>query len=134
MLYELSTPLLNIHWFLDKAGMTGSSLQIYNGVALIVTFFAVRLVYGAYMSVQIYSDVWRAVHVNCDIIKGSNFERQDRSISSKLMANCPLPSWLLLIYLGAHVTLNSLNVYWFGAMVRAIKRRADFGTRPKASK
>jgi TLC domain len=45
VLYELSTPFLNIHWFLDKLNVTGSRLQLYNGIALVVTFFACRVVW-----------------------------------------------------------------------------------------
>ncbi len=36
MLYELSTPFLNIHWFFDKLGMTGTKAQLYNGLLLLV--------------------------------------------------------------------------------------------------
>ena len=126
MLYEMSTPLLNIHWFLDKIGMTGSRLQIYNGVALIATFFTVRLVYGGIMSFYIYSDVWSAMRLQCDSINPErDFGAKDSFAVTSVVANCPLPWWLLLLYLGGHVTLNSLNVYWFGAMIRAIRRRAD---------
>lgn len=135
MLYELSTPLLNIHWFMDKVGMTGSSLQIYNGIALIVTFFAVRLVYGAYMSIKIYSDTWTALQLQCSSIElESKLQKHDRWMPSTPLSNCPLPTWLLLFYLGGHLTLNSLNVYWFAAMIRAIKRRADLGPKPKSLK
>lgn len=133
MLYELSTPLLNIHWFLDKVGMTGSKVQIYNGVALIVTFFAVRLVYGAYMSVKIYSDVWNALHLECGSIAfETKGEERDLWSPSTPLADCPIPTWILVIYLGSHVTLNSLNVYWFAAMIRAIKKRADLAPKPKS--
>ncbi|PFH55466.1 hypothetical protein XA68_18265 [Ophiocordyceps unilateralis] len=31
ILWELSTPFLNIHWFLDKTNRTGSRAQLYNG-------------------------------------------------------------------------------------------------------
>ena len=31
ILYELSSPFLNIHWFCDKLNMTGSKIQLYNG-------------------------------------------------------------------------------------------------------
>ena len=61
MLYELSTPFLNIHWFCDKLGMTGSKLRMYNGIALLVTFFGCRIVWGTYPTVLIYSDNYKAL-------------------------------------------------------------------------
>ena len=44
MLYELSTPFLNIHSFFDKLGLTGIRAQLYNGLALLVVFFCCQLV------------------------------------------------------------------------------------------
>ncbi|CCE28339.1 uncharacterized protein CPUR_01814 [Claviceps purpurea 20.1] len=58
ILWELSTPFLNIHWFMDKLDMTGSQAQLYNGFLLLFTFFSCRLVYGTYQSVQY---IWRAI-------------------------------------------------------------------------
>jgi TLC domain len=60
VLYELSTPFLNIHWFLDKAGLTGSVWQLINGILLIGSFAGARLFWGAYQSWRIYEDVWKA--------------------------------------------------------------------------
>jgi len=57
ILYELSTPFLNIHWFCDKLDLTVSKIQLYNGFALLATFFGSRLVWGTYQSVLTYQDV-----------------------------------------------------------------------------
>ncbi|KAF2632056.1 hypothetical protein BU25DRAFT_436858 [Macroventuria anomochaeta] len=48
ILYELSTPFLNVHWFCDKLGLTGSKPQLYDGIALLFTFFACCIVWGTY--------------------------------------------------------------------------------------
>jgi uncharacterized membrane protein len=128
MLYELSTPLLNLHWFFDKFGMSGSKLQIYNGVMLILTFFGVRLVYGGYMSYRLYSDCWNALKVDCGTVELVSELGEKGRVPA--VGNCPVPWWVLGIYLVGHVTLNSLNVYWFRAMIRAIRSRAK-GARPK---
>lgn len=61
VLYELSTPFLNIHWFLDKLHRTGSRLQWLNGIALLATFAASRLVWGTYQSFWLYRDIWLAL-------------------------------------------------------------------------
>ncbi|TVY88232.1 putative TLC domain-containing protein [Lachnellula willkommii] len=117
MLYELSTPFLNIHWFFDKLGMTGSKAQLYNGLALVSVFFSCRLVWGAYSSFNIYKDVWDSLHITNDMKFDSRPEMmvygQDRS----------LPWWLVALYLGGHVTLQVLNVFWLGRMIAAIRKR-----------
>lgn len=62
ILYELSSPFLNFHWFFDKLQMTGSKPQWYNGIALLTSFFCCRLLWGTYQSVRVYQDVWAAIH------------------------------------------------------------------------
>ena len=48
-------PLMNITKieirFLDKMGLTGSTIQLINGVILLVSFAGTRLIYGMY---QVY--------------------------------------------------------------------------------
>jgi len=61
ILYELSSPFLNIHWFLDKLNLTGSRFQLYNGLLLLFVFFSCRLVWGTYQSIRVYQDVWAAI-------------------------------------------------------------------------
>ncbi|MCJ1281914.1 hypothetical protein MMC26_001237 [Xylographa opegraphella] len=102
VLYELSTPFLNIHWFLDKLGMTGSWAQLVNGVVLITTFACSRLLWGTYQSVNLYRDVWRAMQTPAEL---------------------PVPRWLALAYLASNTVLSVLNVYWFGRMVRTVRAR-----------
>ncbi|KAI9811746.1 MAG: hypothetical protein M1827_005291 [Pycnora praestabilis] len=63
ILYELSSPFLNFHWFFDKLNMTGSRAQLYNGLILLATFFSCRLVWGTYQSVRVYQDVWAALQM-----------------------------------------------------------------------
>jgi hypothetical protein len=117
MLYELSTPFLNIHWFFDKLGMTGTKAQLYNGLTLLVVFFCCRLVWGAYSSFNIYRDVWNALHLDVHR-KRSNNEEIMRFGGEEL-----LPMWLVVLYMGGHVTLQVLNVYWFEKMISAVKKR-----------
>ncbi|PIG89010.1 hypothetical protein AARAC_008425 [Aspergillus arachidicola] len=61
ILYELSSPFLNIHWFLDKLNLTGSKLQWYNGMLLLSVFFSCRLVWGTWQSIFVYKDMWSAL-------------------------------------------------------------------------
>jgi len=118
MLYELSTPFLNIHWFFDKLGMTGTKAQLYNGVMLLVVFFSCRLVWGAYSSFNIYRDVWNALQFDPEVTRLSSNEEMMRFGGERL-----LPTWLVVLYMCGHVTLQVLNVFWFGKMLAAVKKR-----------
>lgn len=49
LLWELSTPFLNLNWFFDRTPLKGTKLHLVNGIALLVSFFSARLIYGSYM-------------------------------------------------------------------------------------
>jgi hypothetical protein len=126
VLYELSTPFLNIHWFLDKLNMTGSRLQIYNGIALLVSFFSCRILWGNYQSLRIYSDVLTALQAsNVEIPLANNvtiFEHPDMKFNlAGTWVIMKLPMWLVFVYLGSNTLLNFLNFYWFGKMVQTVR-------------
>ncbi|KAK3952580.1 TLC domain-containing protein [Pseudoneurospora amorphoporcata] len=129
ILYELSTPFLNIHWFCDKLNMTGSRVQLYNGVALLVTFFCCRLLWGTWQSAVVYKDMWQAVH---RAPSPEYIQSYYNTISSIIDAENvmlfaakpePVPKWLALLYVASNVTLNTLNWYWFFKMVTAVRKR-----------
>ncbi|CDS09320.1 hypothetical protein LRAMOSA10680 [Lichtheimia ramosa] len=97
LLYEASTPFLNFNWFMDKLGWTGSKLQLVNGIILIFTFFMARIVVGFYMSYRLWIDIYAVKEL------------------------IPLRYWV--IYGTANVVTSFLNVYWFGLMLRSLRKR-----------
>ncbi|KAL7748851.1 hypothetical protein RI367_005764 [Sorochytrium milnesiophthora] len=97
LLFELSTPFLNVHWFSDKLGLTGSTFQLLNGIVFLATFFVVRLCWGIYSSLQFYQSV--------------------------LAVRDQVPMPLFVVYGIANTVLNGLNIYWFYAMIRSLQRR-----------
>lgn len=132
ILYELSTPFLNIHWFFDKLGMTGTKAQLYNGIVLLATFFSARLIWGVGQSVMVWYDMYRAIFV------GPNTEYMSVTpVNEKLPGTedimmyakeaGPLPVWLAGIYLLSNITLNTLNFYWFAKMIKAVRKRFEPG-------
>ena len=84
--------------------MTGSMAQLVNGIALITTFGASRLVWGSYQSLRMYQDIWAA------------FETP---------GGLPVPPWLAMVYVVSNTTLSVLNVYWFGRMVTTLRKRFE---------
>lgn len=131
VLYELSTPFLNIHWFCDKLNLTGSKLQLYNGIALLVTFFSCRLVWGTYQSILIYSDIYKALTTSLadeygTVLDDAKCQKNASGVGHGGVASCemgPLPMWLVVIYLVGNTALSLLNFYWFMQMVKAVRKR-----------
>ncbi|KAI0124637.1 DUF887 domain-containing protein [Xylariales sp. AK1849] len=132
ILWELSSPFLNIHWFCDKLGITGSKIQLYNGIVLIFTFFSCRLVWGTYQSFMVAKDVWAALHDKPSFIPSTIMDAQNLTVPVRyestmqfVTESSSVPLWLAAVYLGANMTLNSLNFYWFIKMIQAVQKRFD---------
>ncbi|KAJ3324625.1 hypothetical protein HDV06_006518 [Boothiomyces sp. JEL0866] len=97
LLFELSTIFLNLHWFFDKFGLTGTNIQLANGLLLLFTFFSVRIVFGTY---QIYSFFSYCIS-HWDI----------------------LPVGYFYLYAFTMLTMQPLNYFWFYQMIKAIAKR-----------
>ena len=127
ILYELSSPFLNFHWFFDKLGMTGSLPQWYNGILLLVSFFCCRLLWGTYQSIRVYQDVWAALHYDPLTHPQPSSVYTPAPESGEMLMQYAggyfVPTWLAVVYLGANIVLNTLNFYWYGKMIETIKKR-----------
>lgn len=105
--------------------MTGSRAQLYNGILLLATFFGCRLVWGTYQSVRVYQDVWAALHhtpVLAPSINKTAAALGEEDIM-RFAGEESVPVWLAVTYLGSNVILNTLNFYWFGKMIEAVRKR-----------
>ena len=140
ILYELSSPFLNIHWFCDKLNKTGSTIQLLNGIALLITFFFCRIVWGSYQSVRVFSDVFHAYTAGTitlfdpDVGKLNTTTATSAVLKTDMMRFAEgqrVPLWLTAAYLASNITLNGLNWFWFGKMIETIRKRFDppLGTR-----
>lgn len=121
ILYELSSPFLNFHWFFDKLNLTGSRRQLVNGIMLLGTFFGCRLCWGTYQSLRVYQDMWFALHHTPGT--SGKMESPIHDELMKFTEEESIPLWLALTYLGSNLTLNALNFYWFGKMIDALRKR-----------
>lgn len=148
ILYELSSPFLNIHWFLDKVNMTGGRAQWYNGMLLLFMFFSCRLVWGTWQSVVVYRDMWYALQQTR--AASSSMLQQPVNINAHVFhpvrdgsmcldetcarANAEItrfaehtaagvPTWLVVTYVTSNLILNFLNFYWFSKMVDTVLKR-----------
>jgi len=145
LLYELSSPFLNIHWFCDKLNLTGSSIQAINGALLTSTFFGCRLIWGNLSSFWVFYDIFRSIQKGHTDLTTFDFgaphifstrdllriygEEQGQRLA--FVGGQKIPLWLALAYLSSNITLNSLNIFWFGKMIQTIRKRFDppFGTK-----
>ncbi|KAJ5084422.1 hypothetical protein NUU61_009001 [Penicillium alfredii] len=150
ILYELSSPFLNIHWFLDKVNMTGSRTQWYNGMLLLFVFFACRLVWGTWRSISVYWDMWYALQQTWSASSSSSPLLEPVNINAQVFhpvrdgsmcmdetcarANAEItryaehtaagvPTWLVVTYVASNMILNSLNYFWFAKMVETVLKR-----------
>ena len=139
LLYELSSPFLNIHWFCDKLNLTGSIYQAVNGAFLTSTFFGCRLIWGNLNSFYVMLDILRATGTGRTVVttletgapKFYSIETlqaiaQDEQGQRMAFAGSKfVPLWLGAIYLTSNLILNTLNIYWFGKMIQTIRKRFD---------
>ncbi len=141
ILYELSSPFLNIHWFCDKLNMTGTTIQLVNGIVLLCTFFCCRIVWGSYQSIRVFTDVYHAYTAGAvarsdpDVGKlSSNTTVSNAGFKHDVLRFAEgqtVPLWLICAYLTSNLMLNSLNWFWFGKMIETLRKRFDppFGTK-----
>lgn len=100
LLFELSTPFVNINWFASKlpAGTISETVTVVNGIMLLVVFFFVRVVWGIYAVTNAAMDMF--------------------AVWDQLFK--PLPFTIL----GLNFLLNLLNIYWFYRMVLIAQKKA----------
>lgn len=140
ILYELSSPFLNFHWFFDKLDMTGSLPQLVNGIFLLITFFCCRLIWGTYQSIRVYQDVWNSLfhtpapaRIHYGVMNSTNSAVLEAAAGKsgvpihegimRFAGEEYVPIWLAFTYLGSNIVLNTLNFYWFGKMIEALRKR-----------
>lgn len=119
VLFELSSPFLNIHWFCDKVGLTGSRTQFINGMALLGTFFSCRVIYGTWSSYLVMTDVFSLYRNPPAVLSMTPGD----AMAPHPFAGKNVPLWLACVYLGSNSILNLLNYYWFTKMIQTVASR-----------
>ena len=87
LLYELSTPFMNIRWFLSSLDMKDTLLYSINGLVFTITFLLVRIVFGLSFSVKIIINILTMEDPRIKIIR--------------------------IPFVLSAIILNSLNIFWF---------------------
>ncbi|WRT64766.1 uncharacterized protein IL334_001700 [Kwoniella shivajii] len=109
LLWELSTPLLNIHWFMDKAGLSTKypTFFLVNALLFMLVFFLARIVYGGANSLLFFHTMWTERH--------------------------RIPLHLHAIYCLGNLALNALNWLWFSKMLAKMYARLQGEEKPTSS-
>ncbi|KAK4684102.1 hypothetical protein P7C73_g6101, partial [Tremellales sp. Uapishka_1] len=110
LLWELSTPFLNIHWFMDKLqlGTVYPTLQLANALAFMCVFFLARILYGGHNTILFLKAMWTERH--------------------------RIPLHLQVIYCSGNLALNYLNWLWFSKMFAKMLARLSGEDKPSAGK
>lgn len=108
LLFELSTPFLNVNWFASHLpeGSIPFSVQKINGLFLLTTFFSTRIAWGFYQAFSVVNDLF---------LGGVDYEAVH-------------PLWASIGVCAANLALDTLNVYWFYKMVLLAKRALTSGS------
>lgn len=121
--------------------MTGTTLQLVNGIMLLVTFFSCRIIWGTYQSIRVFSDVYRAYTAGPFTLSDppSGKLNHNTTVANAAFKHNVLqfaqgqtvPLWLAGTYLASNLILNGLNWFWFGKMIETLRKRFDppFGTK-----
>lgn len=95
ILFEISTPFLNLRWFgIRFPKLFPDWFNLVNNAILILIFFFIRICYGWYQALQLGTDFYNA----------SNDERFNLLYT--------------IVIMGGNSVLNVLNLYWFYRMAK----------------
>jgi hypothetical protein len=103
LIWELSTPFLNLRWILIQYEQVTSPLFHFSEAAFAITFFVARILWGLYISLYCWSDM----------IKMFN-QGRTHGISDWIY----LPIFTLLL----NIVMNGLNIVWFMNIVKKLRR------------
>lgn len=95
LMWELSTPFVNVRWFLHASGRSAGRLYLANGLAMVAVFFCCRNVWGTWCSVRFF----QATQAELDAPRPGGFSAGG-----------------IWGYRIANVSLNALNAVWFSKM------------------
>jgi len=97
--YELSTIFLHIYWVLDKVDLTGSTIQVVDGIIVSILFLSVRIIFGNITITRLLYDLI--------------FVRKVCSV------------YLSLFFFLNIIPMQVLNLIWFYKMIQSILKRTN---------
>lgn len=115
--------------------MTGSTVQLINGIMLLCTFFCCRIVWGTYQSIRVFTDMYNMYTAGPVTLSDPDVGRLSNNTTVgnagfkndvlKFSEGQHVPLWLVSAYLASNFILNGLNWFWFGKMIETLRKRFD---------
>lgn len=102
LMWECSTPFVQLRWVLYKMGLTETLLYKVNGILMYVAFMLARIVFGTVFTVMLVRDVYFEV--------------------ASPRSGTHVPSLVWISFAAAALTITCLNYYWFSLMTRTLMR------------
>ncbi|KAM3284513.1 TLC domain-containing protein 4-B [Capsicum chacoense] len=95
LISEVTTPEINMRWFLDTAGLKRSSAYLINGVVIFFAWLVARILLFIYMFYHVYLHYDQVIHMH---IFG------------------------ILLVFGVPAALGVMNLMWFGKIIKGLKK------------
>jgi len=95
LISEITTPEINLRWYLDTAGMKKSLAYVVNGVFIFLAWLVARILLFIYMFYHVY------LHYN-QVMRMHIFG--------------------YVLVFGVPAALGVMNLIWFGKIVRGVKK------------
>jgi hypothetical protein len=99
LLFELSTPFINLAWMMDKAGCKNATLAMANFGMAVLTFFVVRILFGTAMLTRIWLSL-----LDLEVVG--------------------IPPYVRATFVFVAPLLGLLNFYWFYMIVQFVLKQA----------
>ena len=100
LLWELSTPFVQLRWVLQKMGLSESKVYMMCSLLMVITFSLARVVFGTVFTFQLLKDTYIELSRSDD--------------------GCKAPAPLLIGLCAAASTVSCLNYYWFNLMRKSL--------------
>ncbi|CAH2078514.1 unnamed protein product [Thlaspi arvense] len=100
LISEVTTPEINLRWYLDIAGLKRSKAYLINGVAIVLAWLIARILLFIYMFYHVY------IHYDQVVL---------------------MHTFGYLLVFAVPIALSVMNLMWFGKIVKGLKRILEKG-------
>ncbi|WZY68960.1 hypothetical protein YC2023_001200 [Brassica napus] len=98
LISEVTTPSINLRWYLDTAGLKRSKAYLINGVAIFLAWLTARILLFIYMFYHVYIHYDQVVQMN---------------------------TFGYLLVFVVPIALSVMNLMWFGKIVKGLKKTLE---------
>ncbi|CAN6986357.1 unnamed protein product [Brassica rapa subsp. trilocularis] len=98
LISEVTTPSINLRWYLDTAGLKRSRAYLINGVAIFLAWLTARILLFIYMFYHVYIHYDQVVQMN---------------------------TFGYLLVFVVPIALSVMNLMWFGKIVKGLKKTLE---------